>query len=110
MGMTRKLTILIAVLALALGACGDDDTDVTTPGAGGDAPMAEAVCIGDNEELLPEYVGLSLDEATTRAEDQGYSVRVVGEDGECYAITMDLRDDRVNLELVDDVVVAAAIF
>jgi hypothetical protein len=110
MDMRRQLTVLIAVVALALAACGNDDTDVATPGAGGDEPVAESVCIGENEDLLPEYVGLTEAEATERAEGQGYSVRVVGEDGECFAITMDLRDDRVNLELADGVVVAAAIF
>jgi hypothetical protein len=31
-------------------------------------------------------------------------------DGECRPITMDLRDDRENVDLVDGVVVAAAIF
>jgi hypothetical protein len=30
-------------------------------------------------------------------------------DGECRPITMDLRDDRVNVDLVDGVVVDAAI-
>jgi hypothetical protein len=109
MSMKRLLTVLIAVVALAGAGCGNDDVEVTDPGSPPDA-AAEAVCIGPNEELLPEYVGLSLDDATERAEGQGFSVRVVGEDGECFAITMDLRDDRVNLELVDGVVVAAAIF
>lgn len=100
---------LVAVLALFAAACGDDDTDVTTPGAGGDAlPAAE--CIGENETILDEYVGLSEGEATDLAAEQGLDVREVGRDSECFAITMDLRDDRVNLEFADDVVIAAAIF
>jgi hypothetical protein len=107
--MQRKLTVLIVTFVLVLAACGNDDDAVTTPGTGGD-PLPEPVCIGENEELLPEYVGLTEPEAVSLADEQGLSVREVGRDGECFAITMDLRDDRVNLEFADDVVIAAAIF
>jgi hypothetical protein len=110
--MKRLLLTLIAVLALTLAGCGDDETDVATPAAGGDdAPTAEPVCIGAEEERpMRDYVGLTEQEATDRAADEGYSIRVVGADGECFAITLDLRDDRVNVELADGVVIAAAIF
>jgi hypothetical protein len=113
MGMTRTLTILVAAMALLLGACGDDDAEVSTPGAGGDAPAAEAICL-EHDPALDEYLGLTLDEATALAEGEGFSVRVVGEDAEepedCYAVTLDLRDDRVNLELADGLVIAAAVY
>ncbi len=122
--MRRLLFTLFAVFALTLAGCGDDDTDVATPGAGGDAtptneeaemggelPDVEPVCIGaDEENPVPAYLGLTEAEATAQAGADGYSLRVVGADGECFAITMDLRDDRVNVELVDGVVIAAAIF
>ena len=107
--MTRKLIGLMIACTLALAACGNDDTDVTTPGDGGVA-LPDPVCIGENEDLLPEYVGLSESEATDLAQEQGLQVREVGRDGECFAITMDLRDDRVNLEFAEDVVIGAAIF
>lgn len=118
MAMIRKLTILILALGLALAACGDDDTDVATPGAGGNDETPAPQCIGEQEELLPEYVGLSPEEAEERAADEGLTLREVGRfttgedglDGECFMITMDLREDRVNIEVVDDAVIAAAIF
>lgn len=122
MGMTRKLTILFVALSLVLGACGDDNTEAVTPaaegtqrgegsdgGGGGDA-MPDPVCIGENEERLPEYEGLTPDQAQSLADDQGFTLREVGRDGECFAITMDLRSDRVNIEIASDVVIAAAIF
>jgi hypothetical protein len=114
MGMTRTLTILVAAMALLLGACGDDDAEVSTPGAGGnDAPAVEAICL-EHDPALDEYLGLTLDEATALAEGEGFSVRVVGEDAEepedCYAVTLDLRGDRVNLELAAGLVIAAAVY
>jgi hypothetical protein len=110
--MRRHLTVLIAVLALALAACGNDDTEVATPGAGGDDPVAEAVCVA-HDPALDAYLGLTLDEATEQAEGEGYTIRVLGEDAataeDCYAATMDLREDRINIELAEGVVIAASI-
>ena len=100
--MTRKLTTIILALGLALAACGDDDTEVATPAAGGDDAMPAAECIGDNQELLPEYEGVTPDQAQDMADEDGMQLREVGRDGECFAITMDLRDDRVNIEVVGD--------
>lgn len=109
--MRRTLTSLTLVAVLALAGCGDDDTDTTdATAAGAGAPLPAATCIGDQDELRDEYLGLSEAEALDLAADQGLTPREVGRDGECAAITMDLRDDRVNLEYVDDVVVGAAIF
>lgn len=107
--------MLILVGALALAGCGDDDaSDADATGAGSASGAGEAAatpeCIGPDEDLLDEYVGLSEDEAAELAEEQGLQLREVGRDGECAVVTMDLRDDRVNVEYVDDVVVAAAIF
>ena len=56
-----------------------------------------------------EYLGLSLREAKIFAAEQDQTVRVAGRDGECYALTMDYRDNRVNVYLEDDLVVAATI-
>jgi hypothetical protein len=54
-----------------------------------------------------DYIGLSHAEADERAREAGLTTRVVGADGMDLAVTMDLRLDRLNLMLFDDIVVAA---
>ncbi len=119
--MTKRMSMLLLALALALGACGDDQTEVATPGAGGGTEtnepspggagdeMPEPVCLGPNERL-PDFQGIPVEQAEAMAEDQGLTVREVGRDGECFAVTEDYRTDRVNIEIVADMVVAAAIY
>ncbi|HEU4895665.1 MAG TPA: hypothetical protein VFT85_07485 [Acidimicrobiia bacterium] len=99
----KKLSIL-TVLAVSLVACGSGDSgDAELPG--------EPVCIPEGTETpAPEYLGLNEAEAADLAEEQGLQLREVGRDGECLAITMDLRDDRINVEYVDGIVVGAATF
>lgn len=43
------------------------------------------------------YNGLTVAEAEERAVSKGYILRVVGRGGECFAVTSDFRDDRVNV-------------
>lgn len=116
--MIRKLTILILALGLALAACGDDETDVATPAAGGNDQTPTPQCIDEQDDLIPEYVGLSVEEAEELAAEDSFTVREVGRftsgddgpEGECFMVTMDLREDRVNIEILDDEVIAAAIY
>jgi hypothetical protein len=99
----KKLSILM-VIAVALVACGSGE------GGEGELP-GEPVCIPEGTETpAPEYLGLDEEEAAELAEEQGLELREVGRDGECLAITMDLRDDRINVEYVDGIVVGAATF
>jgi hypothetical protein len=96
----RRLSLLLTI-ALVLVACGSEDAEL--PG--------EPVCIPEGTETpAPEYIGLDEDEAVDLAEEQGLELREVGRDGECFPITMDLRDNRINVEYVDGVVVGAATF
>jgi hypothetical protein len=112
---TWKYLAVAALVPFALVACGSDDdgdsgSDVTVPaGESIPAPTDGESCLGSGE-AVDGYVGLTEEEATTKAETDGYTLRVVGIDGECQAITMDLREDRVNVEIVDGVVTGAAIF
>lgn len=98
--MTKRLTYLLAA-ALVLGGCGD---------AAGDELPGEPVCIPDTAAEAPDFVGLGEEEAQELAESRGLDVREVGRDGECFFVTADLRQDRVNLEYVGDVVVGAGIY
>jgi len=97
----RKRTILLFV-AVALVACGSE----------GDAPdlPGDPVCISDTGTPAPDFLGLAEETAADLADERGLDVREVGRDGECFPVTMDLRENRVNLEFVDDVVVGAAIY
>jgi hypothetical protein len=99
----RTLPVLAAAAAFAftLSACGDDDTTTTTPttapataGAGADAGSIEDV------------VGMDVSSAESALADLGYEMRIVRLDGEDLAVTMDYREDRVNVEVEDDTVVA----
>lgn len=54
-----------------------------------------------------DYIGLTQAEADDRAQAAGLTTRVVAADGMDFAVTMDLRPDRLNLVLFDGLVVAA---
>ncbi|MDW3214746.1 MAG: hypothetical protein R8G01_12150 [Ilumatobacteraceae bacterium] len=102
-----------ASVLLVPSACGSDD-DSPAPGVSSDVsdPVdGAAPCLtAEQGDPAPDYVGLDEAEAQELANSEGLTMRVVGRDGECDAITLDLRDDRVNVDLVDGVVVAAAYF
>ena len=72
----------------------------------GEGGPAEAPNSGPDTE---QYLGLTEHEASDLAKDNGFTLRVAGRDGKCYALTMDYRADRANVYLEDDVVTAAAI-
>ena len=44
------------------------------------------------------------------ADERGLEVREVGRDGECFPVTDDFRDNRINFEFQGDRVVGAAIY
>jgi hypothetical protein len=121
-------TAAFSVLLIASG-CGSDiepTADEPTPSASpSEATPAQSKpsnqpnpCIGDpvGTEKPPNsgpetdgYLGLSEQEAKKYAAEQSQTIRIAGRDGECFALTMDYRDDRVNVYLEDDEVVAATI-
>lgn len=101
-----KSVIAFAMVLLLVPACGGDGTTATTEPA-----LADPVCMTDGAFPMEEdFIGLDETEADDLAADRSLEVRVVGEDGECFIVTDDLRQDRINLEFIDGVVVAAAIY
>jgi hypothetical protein len=102
----RALAALALVGLAAFGAgCGTDDettgpaTDPTAPAGGTGAP-SQADADFDPESL----VGMPKAEAERTARAAGWQFRVAREDGEEFALTMDYREDRVNVEVDDGVV------
>ncbi|MGA9278649.1 hypothetical protein [Ilumatobacter sp.] len=105
MSRTTFVASIVCAASLSMVACGSDDDTAAVS-----TPAAEPCIAATQGEPAPEYVGLDEADAQAAADSDGLDLRVVGEDGECFAITMDVREDRVNIELVDGVVVAAARF
>jgi len=104
-----RLGTALAVAGLMLGGCfgSSDDAGDEAPAAtdmpaveAGDDPAMIALC----EEMVAD--GLSPEDATALAEQNGYVARVGTIDGEPQAVTMDYRLDRFTFEVADGVVVA----
>ena len=55
-----------------------------------------------------QVMGMTKDAAISFIEAEGRSFRVASEDGESFALTEDYRDDRINLDLILGLVVAAS--
>ena len=51
-----------------------------------------------------DYVGKTLEEAEKKAKDDGFVTRVVEKDGHQYMLTMELRADRINLRVRNNIV------
>ena len=58
----------------------------------------------------PQYIGMTLQEANVQAARDKLILRAVTFDGEGGPITMEYRDDRVNLDFEADKVVDARIY
>ena len=83
-----------------------DDSDISSPpclDTAGGTPND----LGSHDPMTKQYLGLTEQEAEALAADQDHTIRVAARDGECFALTMDYREDRVNIYLEDDSVVAA---
>jgi hypothetical protein len=100
-------------------ASGTDDTMVTEPP---DTSAVPTTMAPDNTEAPvdsspePEFpggveslVGLPEAEAVAAIEAAGFEARIIERDGESFAITMDYRVDRVNLEITEGIIDGASI-
>ncbi len=52
-----------------------------------------------SNELLESLIGMDKESGSELCREKGYKVRITREDSNNYAITMDLRFDRINLEI-----------
>ena len=46
-----------------------------------------------------EWIGLTINDASKKAESIGYTVRIVEEDGNSFMVTADFKSNRLNLRL-----------
>lgn len=65
--------------------------------------------INGNDLILESLIGKSLNEATQLAGFNGFAIRVTREDSTNYMVTMDLRFDRINLQIDNGVVTSCNI-
>jgi hypothetical protein len=54
-----------------------------------------------------EFTGRTLEIATKKAEDDGFTIRIVEKDGQMFMLTMDFRADRINFRIRNNIVTAA---
>lgn len=108
---TRVLALVGALVIAAtatLTACGgsepagDPSSFVDVSGSGSAVPVSDEITA-----LCAQIVEQQLDQATAEAlaEASGFVTRVTRIDGEDQAVTMDLREDRMNFEIENGVVV-----
>lgn len=68
---------------------------------------------GPSGEDIPDFalalIDLPKDEAIAAIDNAGFSWRISSEDGEDFALTMDYLEERVNLTILDGIVVEVAI-
>jgi hypothetical protein len=51
------------------------------------------------KELLDSLIGMDVESGSKLCKENGYVVRITREDSLNYMVTMDLRFDRINLEI-----------
>jgi len=108
----RALVVVTGTVLLA--ACGGGPAGSTagdpavTPSGGAASCLPGGGTGAQGDAAGDGVVGLSEADAVARAEAAGLTARVVGRGSDCYALTMDLVPDRVNLDLDDDGVVRGA--
>jgi hypothetical protein len=64
----------------------------------------------EGEMMSDDYVGLPEDEATVQAYNNGFDVvRIISRDGNYFPVTRDYREDRINFNIEETLVVQASI-
>jgi hypothetical protein len=125
MRLQRTTAALAALLTAAtLGACADytttgvpADEEATTAAEGSAGHEAETEAEAEAEGAAAQdinafagtLVGMPVAQAEAATTEAGYVFRVVSVDGEAGPVTMDYREDRINVDVEDDTVVRVTI-
>jgi len=72
-------------------------------------PVAQDPPLPEGTETTDCYLGLSTDDATELADSSDRPWRVVSEDGEDFAVTLDFVETRLNFTVVDDEITDVAL-
>ena len=64
----------------------------------------------NEDDLLKSLIGKTKEEGSELCKNAGYDVRIVRVDSIRYIITMDLRFDRVNFELDNNLITKCGIY
>lgn len=109
----RKVSVVLFLVATLSSCSSSDDSFTITPSVNKEFPSGTVEDVIDAElvqsqEIASKVVGLPISEATNYVESfDGRSVRIVREDSESYAVTMDYSVTRINIE-VDKGIVSKA--
>jgi ABC-type glycerol-3-phosphate transport system substrate-binding protein len=99
--LTRVSTlVLVAGLALGTSACASSSS-----GTAGSSTAPSPTSTVPNEAV----VGMTQAQAEAWAKDHGFTVRVASVDGQPNPLTMDYRQDRINITLQNGTITSATI-
>ena len=54
-----------------------------------------------------EFIGKTVEEATSKAQNDGFVVRIVERDGDSFILTMDHKTDRINFRVRNNTIIGA---
>lgn len=96
---------VVALLVVGAAACGGDDDDdsasaATTTSSAAATTTTAGSASGTSAEFSA-YIGLTVADATAKADADGRASRVVEEDGKSLPVTMDFDETRLNFTVVD---------
>jgi hypothetical protein len=106
-GVVSTAGFVLVLAALRAAAVADRQSDEGLPPVGVVAPPS-GVGVAPSP-AVDELVGLSEKAASEVSASMGLVMRIVERDGDAFPATMDFRDDRVNVVVVDGRVTAATV-
>lgn len=95
---------IVTLLVIGGAACGGDDDDDASSAATTTSSAVTTTTAGSDSGTSAEftgYIGLTVADATAKADDDNRASRVVEEDGESLPVTMDFDETRLNFTVVD---------
>ena len=95
---------IVTLLVIGAAACGGDDDDDSASAATTTSSAATTTTAGSGSGTSAEfdaYIGLTVADATAKADADGRASRVVEEDGKSLPVTMDFNETRLNFTVVD---------